>query len=328
MKRTAAPPAAAPLPLPDVERLLRGLEWTVLRRLDGALHGDYRGLLYGPGDDLADLREYQTHDDVRHIDWNVTARLDTPYVRQFHEDRDLTAWFLVDLSASSEVGARATRGSVALAFVGLMARLLTRRGNRVGALRYRRGVDAVVGVGSGRRHVLRLLHTLAQAAPAPQSGAPPAVPGTRLHELLDAALPQLKRRSQVFVVSDFLSEPGWERPLARLAQRHEVVAVRLTDPLDAVLPELGLLLVGDAETGEQILVDTGDRRLRARHAQAVARHEDALQAAFAAAGVDALELSTDDDLAETLLHFVRLRRRVAQRQGGAGMMAAPVGRVQ
>ena len=299
------------------DQLLRRLEWTVIRRLDGLLQGDYRTLWRGAGVDLADLREYQTHDDVRHIDWNVTARLGTPYVREYHEDRDLSAWFLVDLSASADSGARTSRATVALEFVALMARLLTRRGNRVGALRYRESVDAVVPAGSGRRQVLRLIHALLSTParkPAQRVKAAPA--GTRLHELLQAAEPLLKRRSQVFVVSDFLSEPGWERPLARLARRHEVLAVRLTDPLDGELPDVGLLLLGDAETGEQIFIDSHDRGFRQRHAQALAQREAALHAALGAAGVDALELSTDDDLAEALIHFVQLRRRVAQRRGG------------
>jgi len=310
--------AEAPPPAPvDAERLLQRLEWRVLRRLDGALHGDYRGLLLGPGDDLADLREYQPHDDVRHIDWNVTARLGVPHVREYHEDRDLTAFFLVDLSPSADVGARTSRASVALEFVALMARLLTRRGNRVGALRYRRSVDAIVPAGGGRRHVLRLIHALSQPPAAARPA--PVRPGTRLHELLEAAQPLLRAAPQVFVLSDFLTEPGWEKPLARLAQRHEVVAVRLTDSLDGELPDLGLLLVGDAETGEQILIDTGDRGLRRRLSCAVEQREAALQAAFGSAGVDVLELSTDDDVVEALTHFVRLRRRIgARRDGEAG----------
>lgn len=325
--RLVEPPVAPPVPAVQAERLLRNLEWRVLRRLDGALHGDYRGLLHGPGDDLADLREYQTHDDVRHIDWNVTARLGIPHVRRFHEDRDLCAWFLVDLSASSGVGAQRSRATLALEFVGLMASLLTRRGNRVGALRYRRGVDAIVSPGTGRRQVLRVMHGL-MAAPsmriAAVRGSGATKPGTHLGELIDAAQPLLKRRSQIFVVSDFHSEPGWQAPLARLSQKHEVLAVRLVDPLDGALPPLGLVVMGDAETGEQILVDTGDARLRARHAQALAEHEDALRDGLADAGVDALELSTDDDLADALTRFVRLRRRVASRSGGHAAAAASV----
>ena len=129
----------------SAEALLKRLEWTVLRRLDGLLQGDHRTLMRGAGLDLADLREYQHHDDVRHIDWNVTARLQQPYVRQFTEDRELSAWFLVDLSASVDFGSdRFTKRMVAREFVGVLARLLTRRGNRVGALLYGNRVDTVL----------------------------------------------------------------------------------------------------------------------------------------------------------------------------------------
>jgi uncharacterized protein (DUF58 family) len=145
----------------DPESLLRRLEWTALRRLDGLLQGDYRTLFRGFGLDLADLREYQYGDDVRHIDWNVTARLDTPYVKQYHEDREITAWFLVDLSGSVDFGSRETKKqAVATQFVALLARLLTRRGNRVGALLYGSSVDTVIPARSGRRHVLQILHRM------------------------------------------------------------------------------------------------------------------------------------------------------------------------
>lgn len=304
----------------ELLREVKRIELTTRELVRDLVAGDYTSTFRGRGVEFAEVREYLPGDDVRTIDWNVTARLGVPHVREYHEDRDLTAWFLVDLSPSSEIGANTSRATMALDFVATLARLLAHRGNRVGALRYRQGVDAVVMTGSGRRHVLRLIHQLLQPGRAtPRRGRTPAPAGTRLHELLEAAQPPLKRRSQVFVVSDFLSEPGWETPLARLAQRHDVVAVRLTDPLDGELPDLGLLLMGDAETGEQILVDTHDRRFRARHAEAVERREAALQAALGGAGVDALELSSNDDLAEALLHFVRLRRRVAQRLAGGAV---------
>ena len=144
--------------LPDdrnAAALLRRLEWTVLRRLDGLLQGDYRTLMRGAGLDLADLREYQHHDDVRHIDWNVTARLQQPYVRQFTEDRELSAWFLVDLSASVDFGSnRLTKRRIARDFVAVLARLLTRHGNRVGALLYGNQVDTVVPARGGRLHAM------------------------------------------------------------------------------------------------------------------------------------------------------------------------------
>src|SRR5258706_6022338 len=136
------------------DRLLRRLEWTVLRRLDGLLQGDYRTLFRGYGLDLADLREYQYGDDVRHIDWNVTARLQSPYVREYHEDREINAWFLLDLSASVDFGSRVKKQAVSSGFVAVLARLLTRHGKRVGAILYGAGLDRVIPARQGPRHVL------------------------------------------------------------------------------------------------------------------------------------------------------------------------------
>src|SRR3989449_6470148 len=147
-------------PLRNPEQFLRRLEWTVIRRLDGLLHGDYRTLFRGFGLDLADLREYQYHDDVRYIDWNVTARLQTPYVREYNEDREVTAWFLLDLSPSVDFGSNVKKRSVSTELVTVLARLLTRHGNRVGALFYGDRVDTVIPARGGRRHALHILHRI------------------------------------------------------------------------------------------------------------------------------------------------------------------------
>jgi uncharacterized protein (DUF58 family) len=295
------------------EQVLRQLEWTVIRRLDGLLHGDYRTLFRGFGLDFADLREYQYHDDVRYIDWNVTARLQTPYVREYNEDREVVAWFLLDLSASVDFGGEVQKRSVSSEFVAVLARLLTRHGNRVGALFYGDRVDTVIPARSGRRHVLHLLHTLQSRPRAPQSGA------TDLKDLLTTARQLMRRRSLVFIVSDFISAPGWAEPLAHLAQRHEIIAVRVTDPLEMELPDLGLLTMQDAETGEQLFVDTHDRAFRQRFARAAQRRETELRAAFRDAGVDALELSTDADLIDAILRFVDLRKRRRQLAAGGSL---------
>lgn len=301
--------SASPL---DPETLLRRLEWTVIRRLDGLLQGSYRTLFRGFGLDLADLREYQYHDDVRYIDWNVTARLQTPYVREYHEDREVTAWFLVDTSRSMEFGSReAAKQNVASSFVAVLARLLTRHGNRVGAILYGDRVHAVIPARGGRRHVLHVLSAM-QAPPPPSTAG-----GTNLAEFLRAAAPMIPRRSLLFVVSDFISAPGWARPLAQLARRHEALAVRLYDPLEMELPDLGLVVVQDAETGEQLFVDTHDRGFRERFAQAAQRREQALYAGLREAGVDALELATDDDLVSTIMRYAELRKRRSQLSAGA-----------
>jgi uncharacterized protein (DUF58 family) len=298
----------------NAEAVLHRLEWTVIRRLDGLLQGDYRTLFRGFGLDLADLREYQYGDDVRHIDWNVTARLQAPYVREYHEDREVTAWFLLDLSPSVDFGSGEVRKrTVSADFVAVLARILTRHGNKVGALFYGEDVDAVLPARNGRRHVLQLLHTMI-AWPAAKRNAP-----TDLSELLVAGAHMMRRRSLVFVVSDFFSVPGWERPLGQLAQRHEIVAVRLHDPLEASLPDLGMVVVQDAETGEQIFVDTHDRAFRKRFTAAAERRERQLRAAFRQAGIDALELSTDDDLVDAIRRFADMRKRRSRLAAGGSM---------
>lgn len=316
----AAAQAAPLLPgLGEAEAVLRRLEWTVLRRLDGLLEGDYRTLFRGLGLDLADLREYQFNDDVRHIDWNVTARVQVPHVRQFQQEREVTAWFLLDLSGSMNFGAHErSKRELLLAFVGVFARLLTRHGNRIGAVVYGDGVDTVIPARGGRRHVLQLLHRLVSRAPEP-ARQPQRNGATDLAVLLRRAGALVRRRSMVFLVSDFICEPGWTEPLGQLAQRHDVLAVRLVDPLERELPDLGIVPMQDAETGEQLLVDTHDPGFRRRFAAAARQREAQLRIAFGDAGVDALELSTDEDLIDAIRRFVALRKLRARLAAGGGV---------
>lgn len=300
------------------ENLLRRLEWTVVKRLDGLLHGDYRTLFRGQGLDLADLREYQYHDDVRHIDWNVTARQHTPYVRDFYEDRDVNAWFLLDLSPSIDFGSGAvTKRSLSVEFVAVMARLLTRHGNRVGAVFFGNQVDRVVPARGGRRHVLHIVNSMMAPRPVKTSAT------TDLGVLLRAARQIVPRRSLVFIVSDFLCQPGWGPALRNLAHRHEVLGVRLYDPLEMEMPNLGLIVMQDAETGEQLFVDTHDAGFRRRFASQADARELRLQGEFSEAGVDALELATDEPLVEAVLRFAEMRK-MRNRLGG-GVAQAGIG---
>jgi uncharacterized protein (DUF58 family) len=305
------------------DQLLKQLEWTVIRRLDGMLQGDYRTLFRGAGLDLADLREYQLHDDVRHIDWNVTARLQVPHVRQFTEDREINAWFLLDLSASIDFGSHTTRKRDVLAqFVGVLARLMTRHGNKVGALLYSSQLDAVIPARGSRLHVLHLLHSLLTPAALTQQKRPSTKHSTHkaptdLGDLLMGALGHVKRRSLVFVVSDFISTPGWEKPLGQLAQKHEVIAVRLIDPAEQALPDIGLVTLEDPETGEQLFVDMHDKKFRTRFEELAAQNEADIFSSFAKAGVDALELSTDEALVNTIVRFAQMRKQRARGAAGA-----------
>jgi uncharacterized protein (DUF58 family) len=290
---------------PAPEAIPRRLEWPVARRLEGLLQGGYRTVARGPGTDLADIREYQYHDDVRHIDWNVTARMQTPHVREFLEDREITAWFLLDLSASLDFGSGSVSKRAVLAeFTTLVCRLLAGRGNRVGAMLFHDHIERVIPARGGRRQVLHILDAVQRRDTRPRSPRP-----TDLGLALREAGRIVKRRSALFLVSDFISMPGWEQPLEGLAARHDVVAVRLLDPLETRLPDLGLLTFQDAETGEQLFVDTHDKGFRRRFAAIAEAREDALRATFAHAGVDAMELSTGDDTVDALARFAQMRRR-------------------
>jgi uncharacterized protein (DUF58 family) len=288
------------------EALLKRLEWTTIRKLDGVLQGDYRTLFRGAGLDFADLREYQVHDDARHIDWNVTARTGTPHVRVFTEDREMAAWFVLDLSASVDFGSGDRRKrDVCNELVVSLARVLTGHGNRVGALLYgggEMGAGKMLPTGSGRRHVLQIAHELLAHRAAKGNNE------TQLAQLLGRAEHVIKRRSTVFIVSDFFSAPGWDKPLEQLARRHDVVAVRLSDPLELQLPDMGMITLRDVETGETQLVDCNPS-FRRRFAEISGEKEAQLRESLAQAGVDTLELSTQADIADALIRFAALRRR-------------------
>jgi uncharacterized protein (DUF58 family) len=294
---------SAPISAATPERILQRLDWQVIRRLDGMLQGDYRSLFYGYGVDFADLREYQPQDDIRYIDWNVTARMDTPYVRQYVEDREITAWFLLDLSPSMDFGTvQSLKRAVLTDFVATLARLLTRHGNRVGAVFYGSRVERTIPARGGRLQVLRLINDLLAQPRLPKT------PFTDLAPLLNAGLHAIKQRALIFIISDFISAPGWERPLSLLNRRHEVLAIRLTDPRELDLPDIGPLIMEDAETGEQLYVDTHDKKFRQRFQEAARRREAALAESFKRAGVDALALSTDEDMVRAIVRFATLRQ--------------------
>jgi uncharacterized protein (DUF58 family) len=298
---TTAPVAQTP------DRILQRLDWEVVRRLDGLLQGDYRTLFYGYGVDFSDLREYQPEDDVRYIDWNVTARMDAPYVRKYVEDREVTAWFLLDLSPSVDFGAQQTlKRNMLIDLVATMARLLTRHGNQVGAIFYGKQVEKTIPAKHGRMQVLRLVNDLLKQPKLPKT------PFTDLNTLLKAGLNTIRRRSLVFIISDFISAPGWEQALRVLNQRHEVLAIRLYDPREMQLPDVGPIVMEDAETGEQLYVDTRDKKFRQRFEEAAKKRVSDLNDVFRRCGVDALPLSTEEDLVRAIVRFASIRQNAGR----------------
>jgi uncharacterized protein (DUF58 family) len=285
------------------ERVLHRLEWRVIRRLDGILQGDYRTIFRGVGTDFRDLREYEPGDDVRHIDWNVTARMDHPFVRQYTEDREVTAWLLLDRSPSMGFGPiERPKELVLCELAATFARLLTRTGNRVAAILFDNDVEAMLPPRSSRNHVLALTRELLRQ-PTPSGSI------TDLAGLLDLALGTIKRRSLIVLVSDFITPSGWERPLLQLTERHEVVAIRLLDPREYELPDAGVIVVEDAETGDQLTVDSSDAEFRHRLREAGEQREAELRDATLRAGADIYEISTEDDLVTALVRIIEARKR-------------------
>jgi uncharacterized protein (DUF58 family) len=299
------------------ERVLRRLEWRVLRHLSGRLQGEHRTVFRGTGVDVADLREYQFGDDLRHVDWNVTARTDTPHVREYVEDREVTAWLLLDTSASMDFGPVGRHKHVVLTEVaGTVAQLLSRGGNRVGAMFFDARVHATIPPASGRNQVLRILARLLRPA---EAAGPGGAGTTDLAAALRAALGILRRRSLVVIVSDFIGTPGWQRLLGQLARRHDVVAIQVVDRREFDLPAAGMIYVEDAETGEVIFVDTDDAGFRRRLAVLAAERQATLAADLRTTGLTLHTVATDDDLLRALVRLVQLRRA---RRAGTGPPAA------
>ena len=292
------------------ERLLLRLEWRVVRRLEGRVAGGYRTTHRGFGTDLAGLREYVEGDDARHIDWNVTARLNEPQLRVFTEDRELTAWLVLDRSASMTVGVSGRGKHDVLGELALvLARLFGRGGNRVGALLYDTGAVRTVPPGTGRRHALRIGAELARTAGAGRRGAGRYSATTDLAAMLDAVAKVARRRALIVVISDFIGDGDWERSLLRLGPRHEVVALRVIDAADDELPDAGLVVVEDAETGEQLVIDSGDPLLRARLRAGVEERDARLAAGMRRAGVPIHRINTGADLATALVEVVASTKR-------------------
>ncbi|MDQ6725554.1 MAG: DUF58 domain-containing protein [Actinomycetota bacterium] len=287
------------------EEVLRRLELTVTRRLDGLLQGDYQALHPGLGSEPGDSREYQEGDDVRRMDWSVTARTTVPHVRDPVADRELETWVIVDCSASLDFGtAKCEKRDLALAAVAAVGFLTTRTGNRIGALIVRPDGITRTPPRSGRAPLFALLHKLA-TRPRVDGGGP-----TNLAAAIQSHLVARRRRGLVVVVSDFLSPPGWERPLRGLAARNQVLAVEVVDPRELELPNVGYLTLVDPETGRRMEIQTSKADLRRRYAEAAAAQRAQIATAIRAAGAQHLVLRTDRDwLRDIVDHVLTTRRR-------------------
>ena len=299
------------------ERALRRLELTVVRRLDGLLQGDHLGLLPGPGTEPASARPYRPgEDDVRRMDWGVTARTTEPHVRDLVADRELETWALVDLSASMDFGtARTEKRDLAVAAVAAVGFLATGAGNRLGAHLLRPGEVRRLPARSGRPALLGLLRRLLTE---PRTG-PDDPPVPALAEAVAALDRRHRRRGLRVLVSDFLDGSDWEEPVRRLAARHQVLAVQVRDPREQELPDVGLLTLVDPETGRLREVPTASRKLRERYAAAARTQQASIEAALKRTGAAHLPLRTDRDWVADIVKFVIARRRFVVGAVGAGV---------
>lgn len=303
-ERAPQPAAAAPVP-PDVMRLVRRLELRTRGLVNARFAGEYKSVFKGQGMEFAEVREYQPGDEVRAIDWNVTARMRRPFVKRYVEERELTVLLVVDCSGSANVGTgnrfkREVAAEVAAAF----ALLAVRTNDRVGAVLFTDKVDLTIPPRKGRRHALRVLRdVLTYEGSANQ---------TNLASALSYARRAMRHRSVIFVLSDFISPP-FEKELRLLARRHDVVAVTLEDPGERVLPNIGVTRLVDPETGESIEIDTSDEDVRAHFTRSVVAEREARRKMFRGLAVDEIVIRTDADVARPLVAFFRARERRRRR---------------
>lgn len=291
----------------ELLRKIRQIEIRARGTVDSVLSGAYSSSFRGRGMEFAEVREYVPGDEIRAIDWNVTARQGHPFVKKFTEERELTVMLAVDMSASGAFGSRREfKGEIMAALAALLAWSAIRNNDRVGLLLFTSTVEHVIPPRKGRTHVLRLIRELLCHEPRER--------GTDVAGALAHADRLLRRRAVVFVLSDFAA-PDFERPLRLLARRHDAVALRVTDPRERELPDAGFLELEDPETGEVALVDTSDRTLRETFRARMRTADAALQGLFRRAGTDLVDIIAGRDYDETVAPLVRYFRTRANRRG-------------
>jgi uncharacterized protein (DUF58 family) len=322
----AASPIAPGTPPPLAPEILRRLELALGRQVDGLLHGDHEGRVPGLGTEAGESRPYVAGDDPRRIDWNVTARVQTPHVRDAIAEREVESWLVVDLSPSTDFGtAHCTKRDIVVGAAGALALLASRAGDRVGAHLLTHGGIVTLPPRSGGTHGRALLDALSGAPRVDRDGSAP--PGPDVGDALDLLARGSRRRGVAVVVSDFPGTAGWVPGLRAVAARHETLAIEVLDPRELDLPDVGLLVVADPETGAQREVRTGDAGLRRRYAEAARARREATAATMRAFAVDHVVLRTDRDPTAELVGWIARRpRRLAHLRRQHALGAARGGR--
>ena len=291
----------------DLMAKIRRIELRTRRLANDNFAGEYHSVFKGRGMNFAEVREYQYGDDIRTIDWNVTARMNEPYVKRFVESRELTVMLVVDASGSNDYGTTERfKREIAAELAAVLSFAATNNNDKVGLLIFTDKTELFIPPRKGRRHILRIVREMLAFQPSGR--------GTNLAHALDSVNRILKRRSIVFLISDFQADPNDYRKELYLAnRRHDVIAVDLHDPMDTDIASVGIIALEDAETGEMVLVDTSDRRWREVFAANVDAHESAKVGLFNRAGVDRLDIDTGHDYVDELTLFFQRRERRMRR---------------
>jgi len=285
----------------EILKRVRQIEIRSRRTVNDVLAGEYHSVFKGRGMEFDEVREYEPGDEIRDIDWNVTARTGRPFVKRFVEEREQTVFFVVDVSASGEFGTdRRMKGEIAAEICAILAFSAIQNNDRVGLLSFSDRVEEMIPPKKGRKHVLRVVRELLFAQPNGR--------GTNVPLALDTVNQLLKRRSIVFVVSDFLSG-DLRRPLMITNRRHDLIAIRISDPREEVLPPVGIVELKDAETGESMLVDTSNRLVRELFAQSNQRRQLGLEKEFHSLGVDHIDIRTSEPYLNPIVKFFRMRAK-------------------
>jgi uncharacterized protein (DUF58 family) len=285
----------------ELAKKIRILQITTRKVVNDVLAGEYGSVFRGRGMEFDEVREYQPGDEIRTIDWNVTARTGTAYVKRFVEERELTVFFLVDLSASGAFGSvNKLKNEIAAEFCSLLAFSAVKNNDKVGLIVFTDRIELFIPPKKGTRHVLRVIRELLNFRPRPAS--------TDIAMALDYLGKVTAKRAVVFIVSDFQAE-GFERPIRVLSRRHDVIAVSVVDPREVRLPDVGLVELEDAETGETVLVDTSSLAVRKAYERLGRERADRYRELFASMGVDQIEVMTDRDYVPGLVRFFRSRER-------------------
>ena len=285
----------------ELARKIRVLQITTRKVVNDVLAGEYGSVFRGRGMEFDEVREYMPGDEIRTIDWNVTARTGHPYVKRFVEERELTVIFLVDLSASGSFGsAHKLKNEIAAEFCALLSFSAVKNNDKVGLIVFTDQVEMFIPPKKGTKHVLRVIRELLNFKPRPAS--------TDIVGALDYLGRVTSKRSVVFLVSDFQAE-GFEKKMRVLSKRHDLIAVTIVDPREVRLPDVGLLELEDAETGETVLIDTGSAAVRKRYERLGREQQERFKELFSSMGVDQIEVMTNRDYVPKLVHFFRSRER-------------------